>query len=100
MARSSTSFSPGTSGNPGGRKALPEDVVRLCRTVTVEAVEQMIAIMRIDAHGDAALLAVKARACEALLNRGWGTAPQMVTLRDDFTIRVVTPLTKGKPPAE
>lgn len=89
MGRTRTSF---TAGDPraknGGRKPLPLDVVNLCRQVTREAVEKQIEILRLDAKGDPAIMGVQSRVADSLLNRGWGTAPQVVLLGGETTIRV------------
>lgn len=77
-------FAKGQSGNPGGRKSLPLNVVAICREVTVEAVQEQIRIMRLDDKGDPAILGVKVRITESLLNRGWGSAPQVVVVEGDM----------------
>jgi hypothetical protein len=88
-------FRKGQSGNPGGRKPMPMDVVALCRAVTAEAVQKQIEIMRIETD-DPSMIAVQARVMDSLLNRGWGIAPQTVVLQGDTTIRIITPGTRGK----
>ena len=68
-------FPKGNSANPGGRPKLPEDVkhVReLAREYTVEAVATLASVMA-DGSGPA-----KVAAANALLDRGWGKAPQVV----------------------
>lgn len=65
----------GQSGNPGGRKKLPEDVVGLARKHTVDAMQVLADILLHSDHDPS-----RVRAAEILLNRGWGTAPQVVQI--------------------
>jgi hypothetical protein len=73
-------FVKGRSGNPGGRKPLPLDVVKLCREATPEAVERLVSIVRDTKAPPAAAV----RAAEVLMNRGWGTASQTVRLEGEM----------------
>lgn len=69
------SFSPGKSGNPGGRPKLPEDIkhVRdLARQYTASAVDALVEVM----DGDSA--PAKVAAANALLDRGWGKPEQSI----------------------
>lgn len=72
-------YSKGQSGNPGGRPKLPEDVkhVReLARQYTMQAVATLASVME-DGSGPA-----KVAAANAILDRGWGKAPQPMTGED------------------
>lgn len=69
-------FQPGQSGNPSGRPKALAEVVELCRNVTPDVIARLHEIVR---HGDerAAVAAGK-----ELLDRGWGKAPETVTIDD------------------
>ena len=45
MARSSTTFKPGVSGNPGGRPKVLSEVRDLAREHTVAAMDTLVSIM-------------------------------------------------------
>ena len=45
MARSSTTFKPGVSGNPGGRPKVLSEVRDLAREHTVAAIDTLVSIM-------------------------------------------------------
>jgi hypothetical protein len=68
MARSSTSFEPGQSGNPGGRPKGLAEVQQLAREHAPAAVRTLARIMRSRASDDRARIA----AAVALLDRGFG----------------------------
>jgi hypothetical protein len=61
-------FLAGASGNPGGRPKQVRAVVELARTYTEEAVGTLREIA-LDRQAQAM---ARVRACEALLQRGWG----------------------------
>jgi hypothetical protein len=79
MARSSTTFQKGVSGNLRGRPRVPQlkDVVTLCRELT----PQLVTIMFNHAQSENA--AVSFRASAWLLERGWGRAPQPLELQEE-----------------
>jgi hypothetical protein len=66
-------FQKGRSGNPGGRPKELHDVKALARTHTTAAVERLAFWL----NSDNAKASVSAAV--ALLDRGWGRAPQAVT---------------------
>jgi HEAT repeat protein len=78
-------FKKGQSGNPGGRaiRRLPDGrtLTQLAREHTEEAVETLVEVMRDDTAPPAARVA----AADKILNRGWGQAPQTITIKDDET---------------
>lgn len=78
-------FKKGQSGNPGGRavrrtpdgKTLPQ----LAREHTEEALQTLVEVMR----DKKAPPVARVTAADKVLNRGWGMAPQTITLNDDTT---------------
>jgi hypothetical protein len=67
-------FKPGQSGNPGGRPKTIAEVRDLARAKTAEAIE---ALAHIATAGESE--AARVSAAVALLDRGWGKAPQAIT---------------------
>lgn len=79
-------FQKGSSGNPGGRPRLPEDVkhVReLARDYTAQAIEALVATLSDGGHS------AKVAAANALLDRGWGKAEQPIVGDEENPIRHV-----------
>jgi hypothetical protein len=79
MATRGKPFEKGSSGNPGGRPKLPEDVKHVrerAREVTDEAIDALVAVMRDKKATPAARIA----AANALLDRGWGKATSTTEL--------------------
>ena len=70
---SSGQFTPGSSGNPGGRPKDEQRVADLARSYTTEAIETLVDLMR-NATEDR----VRGTAAQALLDRGWGKARQEI----------------------
>lgn len=66
-------FTPGHSGNPGGRPKDEHRVADLARSYTTEAIETLVDLMR-NATEDR----VRGTAAQALLDRGWGKARQEI----------------------
>ena len=66
-------FTPGNSGNPGGRPKDEHRVADLARSYTTEAIETLVELMR---HGRDER--VRGTAAQALLDRGWGKARQEI----------------------
>lgn len=77
------SYKPGQSGNPSGRPKEVGEVRELARQHTVEAVTTLAEIMRNPKQPAAA----RARACETLLDRGYGRAEQAIT--GDLKLEVI-----------
>ncbi|MCJ2054773.1 DUF5681 domain-containing protein [Methylobacterium sp. J-070] len=69
-------FQPGQSGNPNGRPRIPDDVKALARSYTREAIETAAEIMRNPEETGTARMS----AINTILDRGWGKAPQHVTV--------------------
>lgn len=74
MASNDTSFKPGVSGNPSGRK--PDKALReMCRALTSDAVDALkIALADPKTAVPAAV---------AILNRGWGMPAQAIAVSTD-----------------
>jgi hypothetical protein len=66
-------FQKGQSGNPSGRSKDAHTISQLAKAYTEEAIEKLAEIMRTGKTEQA-----QVRAAEALLDRGWGKAPQHV----------------------
>lgn len=67
-------FQKGKSGNPGGRPKELAEVRELARKHTTVAIERLVEWMR--SNQPKASVA----ACNAILDRGWGKAPQSMEL--------------------
>ena len=76
MPKTSTSFKPGQSGNPGGRKKIVGEVLELAR----EASPMAIATLRRIAGDEKAPHAAQVTAAVALLDRAWGKPAQSLAL--------------------
>lgn len=64
---SSGQFTPGSSGNPGGRPKDEHRVADLARSYTSEAIETLVDLMR-NGRDER----VRGTAAQTLLDRGWG----------------------------
>jgi len=65
-------FQPGQSGNPGGRKRLPEEFKQLARSNSELALKAVIEIVKNPKSKDSD----KIRAAEIIMDRGWGKPVQ------------------------
>ena len=74
--RNNGRFQPGQSGNPGGRPREVGHVRELARQRTEKAVETLETIM----EDPKAPAAARVTAAQALLDRGWGRAPQTLNV--------------------
>lgn len=66
-------FPKGKSGNPSGLPKAYKEMARLARSHSPEAIERLVELMRDKRNKNVSL-----RACEVLLDRAWGRAPQAV----------------------
>lgn len=76
MPRSSTTWAPGRSGNPGGRPRAVLEVRDLARSCTEAAVKTLLEVM----VNPKAPAAARVAAAVAVLDRGWGRPPQAVAV--------------------
>jgi hypothetical protein len=83
----------GQSGNPGGRPKALVDVQQMARTHTPEAINALVAALKVPQ--------TRVPAAVALLDRGWGKAAQVVVGPDGgalaMTINVVTGVARDEP---
>jgi hypothetical protein len=80
-------FQPGQSGNPGGKPKAIVEVAAAARARTVEAIETLTTIMR----DKKATASARVSAAVAMLERGWGKAPQSISVkRDPSEMRTMT----------
>jgi hypothetical protein len=79
-------FQKGQSGNPGGRPKKIIEVAKAARERTLEAIETLTSVMR----NTKAPSAARVSAAIAILERGWGKAPQTVNLRRDVDFRTLS----------
>ena len=79
-------FQPGRSGNPGGRPKVVGEVRDLARQHTPTAIKTLVDIC---ANGQSE--AARVAASQALLDRGWGKAPQEMSLDQTVKFQTMTP---------
>lgn len=81
-----TRFKPGESGNPAGRPKIMIEVVQAARERTLEAIETLERIMR----DPKATGSARVSAAVAILERGWGKAPQTMTVKREGEFKDMT----------
>ena len=74
ITRHAGMFKPGQSGNPLGRPKSDKTIRELARVHTKDALKTLSEIVKNPKSPDAA----RVQACNALLDRGWGKAPQYI----------------------
>jgi len=89
MAKSSTSWKAGESGNPSGRPKLVTEVRDMAREHTPAAINRLVEL--IDSETGTTAVA----ACKELLDRAWGRAPQSIDI--DQTVRPGKPASEDAP---
>jgi len=72
ITRHAGMFKPGQSGNPSGRPKSDKTIRDLARIHTQDALKTLSEIVKNPKVSDTA----RVQACNALLDRGWGKAPQ------------------------
>mgnify|MGYP006865018723 CR=1 FL=1 len=72
ITRHAGMFKPGESWNPSGRPKSDETIRGLARVHTNDALNTLSGILKHPKASDTA----RVQACNALLDRGWGKAPQ------------------------
>ena len=78
-------FQKGQSGNPGGKKKVPEDVRDMLRGATPEAIDLMIRTMR-DENTKTEL---RIQIAQSIADRVLGKATQPIDADMDTTIRIM-----------
>ncbi len=69
-------FVKGQSGNPGGRKPIPQSIKDLARASAADAIQMAVELMN---HADPN---VRIKALNVILDRAYGKAPQPMTGED------------------
>jgi len=72
ITRHAGMFKPGQSGNPSGRPKSDKTIRDLAKIHTEDALRTLAEIVKNPKASDTA----RVQACNALLDRGWGKAPQ------------------------
>ena len=86
MARSSTTFKAGISGNPGGRPKVIGEVRDLARAYTIEAIETLNSIM----SDKKAPAAARIAAAQAILDRGYGKPSQYMNIEEQRPMAILS----------
>ena len=86
MARSSATFKPGVSGNPGGRPKVIGEVRDLAREHTVTAIDTLVSIM----CNENVAAAARITAAQAILDRGYGKPSQSMRIEEQRPMAVIS----------
>ena len=89
MARSSTTFTAGRSGNPGGRPKAAHDVQELARGYGPAGILKLAELAGLTDAPGAASEAAQIAALNALLDRGFGKPTQPIEDDGDTTPQVI-----------
>ena len=87
--KSNGQFAPGTSGNQGGRPAIPPEVREMARAAAPGAITALIAI----AANDEQPASARVSAATALLDRGYGKPAASVDMTLEGKVNLVDLLT-------
>jgi len=79
-------FKPGQSGNSGGRPKAIVEVAAAARELTLESIATLKEVMQ----NKKATASARVSAAVAILERGWGKAPQTINLRRDTDLGTLT----------
>jgi hypothetical protein len=85
-------FAKGVSGNPGGRKKVPENVGDIAREATPDAMQTLIKIMR----SEKASFAVRAYCAEKVMDRAYGKPVQQTNVLVSSNQRPLAQLTDAE----
>jgi hypothetical protein len=80
-----TSFKPGQSGNPGGRKAAPKEFKELARKTAPAALKYVASVV----NDEKAHTRDRIKAAELVMDRAWGRPTQPLTGEDGGPLVVV-----------
>jgi len=83
MGRSSTSFKPGQSGNPGGRPKAIAEVRELAQQHTATAIKRLVAILENEKSTDAAAVSAAREVLDRAVGRAEQSISQNMTLRSE-----------------
>lgn len=72
-------FAPGSSGNPGGRPRIPEEVKEMAKAHTAEAISTLAEVMK----DVSAPPSARVNAAERLLDRAWGKSETTLNVNDN-----------------
>ena len=85
MSKSSTSFRPGRSGNPGGRKRLDPDVKAILEAACPDAAQLLVDMM----NDEEIAPGLRVQCAETVLNRIYGKPAQAMTINSDAPVNTL-----------
>ena len=84
MSKSLTSFRPGRSGNPGGRKRLDPDVKAILEAACPDAAQLLVDMM----NDEEIAPGLRVQCAETVLNRIYGKPAQAMTINSDAPVNM------------